>query len=298
VRLAQIVAHLLRERRATRADLEARFGVNRRQMLDDLAALQRVGFVRRAGTGKGTAYEVDAGLLQRALPPGDQLALLVGAEVTRFLEGTPLSIPGGPPSPLAEVVRCVAEPSRTYAPRAELVRTCLDAVTGRRRLRVAYDGPRGNTTFDGYEPTNLLVYKRALYLLGRIGGSRKPYPLALDRISRAEPGEPFEPPAGWDVDAWLADRFGLTADEHRDAPEEIVLRFAADVALYVRERTFHPTQRLEEIRDGQLRLRMRAMGRELVPFVLQWGPKVVVEGPDWLRDAVRTELEEALRGYP
>ena len=156
---------------------------------------------------------------------------------------------------------------------------------------------RARLNWDDYQPTNLLVYKRALFLVGRIGASPKVYVLAVERIREAELGETFPPPADWSVDTWLAGRFGLTSDNEHPEPEEVVLRFTADMALYVRDRAFHPSQVLEEIRDGQVRLRLQVTGRELVPFVLQWGPKVVVEAPAWLRKAVAAELSAALLPY-
>lgn len=143
VRLARIVAHLLEHRRATRSALEVALGVNERQVRADLAALVRVGFVHREGTGRSVVYAVHAGLLQRALPQSDQLALLVGQQVTRFLDGTPLHRADEVASRLSSAVRYLPEPSRTYAPHGALVSTCLEAVLRNRALRPTYDGPSG-----------------------------------------------------------------------------------------------------------------------------------------------------------
>jgi predicted DNA-binding transcriptional regulator YafY len=296
VRLAAILAHLLERRRATRAELEGLTGASERQVKDDLRALERIGLVLVVGQGRGRAYGVPPALLKAALPTSDRLALVVGLQVTRFLEGTPLHPRDAGLADLEARVRYVPEPYRRYAAHAEVVRTVLDAVLGGRALRVTYRGPRGDKPMDPFLGTNLLVYRRALYVVGRIGDGARVYALALDRILAAELGDPFDAPP-FDVDGWLRGRFGLTSDPEHEEPEPISLRFAPDVALLVRERCFHATAEVSDLRDGQVRLTMTATGRELLPFVLQWGSKVVVESPDWLRDAVRDELADALRRY-
>jgi predicted DNA-binding transcriptional regulator YafY len=299
VRLATVLAHLLQHRSATRAALEAVTGATRRQIATDLRQLRRAGFVMEVGANRARAYAVHPQLLQRALPDTDRLALVVGHQVTRFLDGTPLHAEQSALADLEAKVRYVAEPSRTYGPKAEVVRTCLDAVLSSRRLKLRYDGPRGARDHDAFFPTNLLVYKRALYLVGRFSPTEegRVYALAVDRVAEAAAGDAFTG-APFDVDAWLAGRFGITTERDQEEPEEVVLHFSADAALLVRERSFHPSQRLEEIRDGSVRLHLRVTGLELVPFVMAWGPKVVVEAPRWLRDRVREELAQALRRYP
>ncbi|MEQ1565594.1 MAG: WYL domain-containing protein [Myxococcota bacterium] len=297
VRLAGIVRELLARGRTTRAELERRFEVTERQMRQDLRALTDAQLVRIVDDGTPhRAYEVSPDLLVRGLPDPDQLAWVVGRQVTRFLAGTALYDEGPEPS-LEQVVRYVAEPSRTYEPRGPLVADLLAAARGSLRVSLTYDAAQGERTFPGFEPTNLLVYKRALYVVGHFDGSAKAYAYAVDRVRSVALGDPFPRRADWDVDAWLRDRFGLTSDPEHDDPQEVVLRFAADRAMYVRERTFHPSQRLEALRDGQVRLTMWVTGKELLPFVLQWGPKVVVEAPEWLREAVAAELEAALAAY-
>jgi hypothetical protein len=296
LRLAEILRELLIQGRSTRAQLEKVFDVNPRQMRADLRTLHANGLVEIVNpTSPNRAYEIKAELLVRRLPAPDQLAWVVGRQVTRFLAGTELHVESGEQS-VEHVVRYVPEPSRTYAPKRQFVADLLTAVRASRRVSLTYDAAKGERTYPDLEPTNLLVYKRALYVVGRLGGS-KSYAYAIDRVRGVELGEPFAPHDGWDVDAWLRDRFGLTSDPEHDEPEAVVLRFPADRAMYVKERMFHPSQEIERLRDGQVRLTMHVTGKELLPFVLQWGPKVVVEAPDWLRAEVIAELRAALAAY-
>lgn len=295
MRLAAILAHLLARGRTTRAQLQALTGSTARSARSDLQQLSAQGLVVSVGSGRHRGYALAPHLLQQALPTVDQLALVVGHQVTRFLAGTPLHAGRSGLEDLERLVRYVPEPSRTYGPRAELVATCLEAVLHRRCLSLAYHGPSGLRPAT-FAPANLLVYKRGLYLVGRYGAGGRDYALAVDRIETAALGAPFDPWA-FDVDAWLAGRFGLTTDPEHLEPEEIVLRFVADRALLVRERPPHPSAVLETLRDGDLKVTLTVTGKEFVPYVLQWGPKVRVESPTWLREAVREELAAALRRY-
>jgi len=45
-----------------------------------------------------------------------------------------------------------------------------------------------------------------------------------------------------------------------DTPMRVVLQLRKDETPYVRERIWHPTQRLKELADGGLRLSFRAGG--------------------------------------
>ena len=88
------------------------------------------------------------------------------------------------------------------------------------------------------------------------------------------------------------------AAEFLDEPAGTVclrLLFSAHVATYIRERVWHPSQRLRERRDGSLEMRLETSGhKELLRWVLSWVPDVEVLAPRSLRDRVREKLHEAL----
>ena len=76
---------------------------------------------------------------------------------------------------------------------------------------------------------------------------------------------------------------------------DVVLRFDAQQARYVRERTLHPSQVTEDLPDGGLVVRFAVAGRgDVTRWVLTFGSHVEVLEPSWLREAVhRTALEMA-----
>lgn len=292
-----LLQHLFRHRTLTTKRAAELCDVTTRVALGDLKGLARRAPVRFVKANRQSYWILDA---ERGLGPLDRISLLVGREVTRFLEGTSLHRGldrlrelHAPDEAIAARVRYLSEPARTYGPRDEVVDACLDGLLRARTVSFAYEAPSGADHFAGAEPLTLVVYKRALYLVVRLG--KKPYTFAIDRMDDVEVGEPFEYPADWDVDAWLGGRFGIVAQD--EAPEDVAIRFTARVAHLVKARTWHPSQTVVELADGEVLLHLRANGLELVPFVLEWGEQCEVLGPEWLRDRVVGELRNALARY-
>ena len=78
----------------------------------------------------------------------------------------------------------------------------------------------------------------------------------------------------------------------------VCIRFAPSWATYVREHSWHPSQKLERRRDGSVELRMEVGGTtELRNWVLSFGGGAEVLEPESLRDEVAAELERALARY-
>lgn len=297
-RTARLLLYLFRHGHVTSREAAELCDVDIRVARKDLKAISAVAPVRPVGQGTERRWMVVGELSLGIL---DRISLLVGREVTRFLEGTDLhrgferlrELHGDHPA-IPERIRYLAEPSRSYGPRAEFVDTCVDALVRSRRLAIVYEPPGGtDQTYAAFEPLTLVVYRRALYVVGRRG--RYEYVLAIDRMTSVELREAFDYPSDWDPDAWLADRFGITAG--REPAQDVVLEFSAQVAHLVRSRTWHATQRIYELPGGRVQLCMRARGYELARFVLEWGEHCKVVAPGDLRDRVIGELSRALDQY-
>lgn len=99
------------------------------------------------------------------------------------------------------------------------------------------------------------------------------------------------------IEAVFGESFGMHAGGKR-SPEQVIVEFSKAKASYVKERTYHRTQRREELRDGRVRLQMAvADTTELPSFILEWGPHAKASAPAALVDAVRMELRDALAQY-
>ena len=116
---------------------------------------------------------------------------------------------------------------------------------------------------------------------------------ALSRCrSLAGTGQHFARPVGFHAPAFFKNAFGIS---QADKPWNVRLSFVREVATYIRERTWHPSQQLCQRRNGTLELRLQTSSRkELTRWILSWMPHVQVLASRQLRDRVRKRLREGL----
>jgi predicted DNA-binding transcriptional regulator YafY len=113
--------------------------------------------------------------------------------------------------------------------------------------------------------------------------------------SVSKTGHYFERPPEFRIDEYLDHSF--RAMRGRGEPQRVRLRFSAEAARYVRERTWHSSQQIEEREGGALELTFN-LGHllEVKRWVLSWGADCQVLEPDELKQLVRDELQLALSG--
>jgi predicted DNA-binding transcriptional regulator YafY len=80
------------------------------------------------------------------------------------------------------------------------------------------------------------------------------------------------------------------------APEDVAVRLSPVAAPWVRDERWHPTQQVEALPDGGIRLRFRCtVTNELVRWILGFGGEVYVEAPRDLEEKVQIEAERVLQ---
>ena len=78
---------------------------------------------------------------------------------------------------------------------------------------------------------------------------------------------------------------------------EVELLFDKATAAWVRDRIWHPSQQITQLKDGRLRMALTvADTRELLGWILSFGNGVRVVGPDSLRAAVVGEAKKIAAG--
>ena len=74
----------------------------------------------------------------------------------------------------------------------------------------------------------------------------------------------------------------------------MVLRAVPQASNRARAWRFHPSQELEELEDGGLRIRFVSGGmRELAEHLFAWGGDLRIEGPDLLIEVMNERLDAA-----
>ncbi|NOZ01150.1 MAG: WYL domain-containing protein [Deltaproteobacteria bacterium] len=154
-----------------------------------------------------------------------------------------------------------------------------------KRLRLTYDSPGWNEEPSLVEPLTLMLWKSALYLIVRFKGKKKPYELAVDRISKVETtGEKFRYPSRetYSPEALSRGSFGAFHAQH-GRPTEVELVFADRrwLKMDLRERRWHDTQEFEDLPDGRLRMTFTVRSMvEVWPWIRSFGDDVEVIRPD------------------
>jgi len=119
---------------------------------------------------------------------------------------------------------------------------------------------------------------------------------ALPRMKnlRAD-GPPFERPKDFSPSDYLSDSFGIFSGRGR---QEVGVRFDSFAGRLVRERVWHRSQKLKDLRGGGLELSM-TLGSlpEVERWVLSWGRHAQVLRPAALRESVAAAVAEMAATY-
>jgi proteasome accessory factor B len=105
-------------------------------------------------------------------------------------------------------------------------------------------------------------------------------------------GKTFAPPQKFSLDKRLRDSFGVYSGRDQF---EIVVRFNETVADYVREKKWHDSQEIHELKSGGVELRMKLSSlAEVERWVLSWGGNAAVVQPRELAEAVKRAAKKIL----
>lgn len=105
-------------------------------------------------------------------------------------------------------------------------------------------------------------------------------------------GKTFARPEKFSLEKRLRDSFGVHSG---DGKFEVVLRFNARVADYIREKKWHESQELRELKQGEVELTLKLSSLvEVRRWVLSWGGDVRVLQPAELAASVKAAAQEIL----
>jgi proteasome accessory factor B len=189
------------------------------------------------------------------------------------------------------VIRAMETEALLYRPgpqpvfEAETLETVRYALRKGRKLRFIYRRPDGKESERLVVPYGVLLSEIA-YLVGPVDGKEAPVLWRLDRmIEPVVSDDTAQVPEDFDLDAYSSRSFGVFQGEDDVAVTLRILPHAVDEAY---GHLFHASQRHEEQDDGSLLVHLFGRGlEELANQLLPWGGKLVIEGPNALREAVR-----------
>ncbi len=185
---------------------------------------------------------------------------------------------------------------KDYSGLEALVLKLVEAILSRRRCLVEYRVPwRDKPSKFPYDPYRVALVHGGLYCIGKVPAYKNFTTLAVERIlSLDTTGEGFTVAPSFDPERYEAEAFGVAWEE----PMTVVVRFSADQAPYVREREWHPTQKIRTLRDGRVELSFRAGGSfEIIRWILSWGGAAEAIRPETFRKQLKAIHKTPLKRY-
>lgn len=179
----------------------------------------------------------------------------------------------------------------------EVWATLLEALRRNRALRIHHRRPGAEVCSErDVDPYHITHHQGEWYLIAFCHSRGQIRTFAISRIVSAQAGDrTFSLPDSFAYEEMRRHSFGIFRG---DRPCTVRLRFVGELAPYVREREWHPAQKIREHRDGSLTLSLSATElTEVKRWVLSWGPGVRVVAPKRLAAQVAADLAAALRAY-
>lgn len=299
-------------------ELALDLGVHKRTLWRDLAALQEAGFpLTNEKRDRKSVYRLTGtplkALHDAGLTLSEACALYAGRALLLTLTGSPFE--QAMASLVRKIERALPVATRQFldqlpgvikvkpAPRKavpagnyeELVARVIEACSRRRVARMRYFSAGSGREKD-YEvhPYHVAYHDGGLYLSAYVPEYRALRTFAMERLRRFT----LLPAAFTPTEDLADDAFGHSLGVNQGAPERIVIDFSPRVASYVRERTWHPSQKLSDLGDGGVRCTLRVCrDYALEHWILGWGPHARVVSPSALAEQILEQLSAARDGY-
>lgn len=174
----------------------------------------------------------------------------------------------------------------------------LEAILRHRELRIVYQKPKPNAPAETriVHPLHLAWLDHRWMLIAHDVGrnARRHFLLARIQDLRATGGG-FTPPERHEIEAPLARAFGRFVG---DREHEVRLLIDRDVAPYLRERAWHPSQQIHERPDGSITVSFRLNHlHDIERRILACGAHVEVLAPSELRRRIRTAAKALLEKH-
>jgi proteasome accessory factor B len=299
----------------TIGELAEEFNVTKRTLYRDLKALEEAGYPILSEVVDGTTYwKLEPHF--RGVPPitftlNELMALYFsrklivspgrspfGADLESAFKKIESSLPAKHIAKLERVEEMftpLVKASKKIDLNKGVFETVQWALLNQNILKLEYKPRKGNRAFPfEVHPYSLLFFKGEFYILCFVPGRGMRH-FALEGVKKAERmKERFEIPEGFSISEFLKVPFGL----FHGKPISVKVVFDKELSDYIQSRTWHPSQKIKELKDGRILLSMTASGKEEIKvWVLSFGPKAMVLSPKHFREEVRAEISQALAAY-
>jgi predicted DNA-binding transcriptional regulator YafY len=177
----------------------------------------------------------------------------------------------------------------------EIFDALAKATARRQQVELSYRKPgRGQAERRLVDPYHLANINGEWYLFAYDHDRKDIRTFVPARMQTVKPtGNTFARSQSFSLEERLRDSFGVHSGEGR---YHVVLRFDPRVADYVREKKWHESQRLRDLKEGGVELELKLSSLvEIQRWVLSWGADARVVQPRELADRVKQAARDILK---
>jgi len=290
--VAELASQLLVNRRTIYRDIdflsaqgvplwqqEGRFGLNRTRYLATV----------RLSYQEAIAMVLAGLLLARTLDERNP-------HVIAALRGLASTLPDIPSAHLKRAADRV-EAYRTNPIQVAILETIVEGWGSGRKVKIAYRSPRSGELRQRIIATYALEPTASgIYVICHDEWASDIRTFKLARLESAQLLDAlYTIPPDFDPEAHLASSWGIMSGE---GVSQVILRFTAGAKPFVVERQWHPSQFIRSTPDGGCLLQVQVSEPlEMQPWIRSWGAQVEVIAPEWLRERIAGDLQQAVEQY-
>jgi predicted DNA-binding transcriptional regulator YafY len=292
----------------TLTQLAGELGVAKRTVQRDIEVLSVAGFPVTSETRNGTVFwhfmEGFHAETPIALTLTEQMALYFSKGLFKPLQGTPIyeslelaiqkigsQLPAQSFRFLRGLDQGIAVSSfgwKDYSHSKEVIDALTRAVFNKFTVRILHRSPQRERAIEReVDPYRIWYANNGLYLVGHDHKENELRTFAVERIQSAKlTNRRFEIPPDFNFDEFQKTAFNVIWGE----PQEVKIRFSPSQAPYIRERTWHPSQRIETESDGGIVLTLCVADLDEVKrWLIGFGAEAEVLEPQALCDEIGGE---------
>jgi len=304
-RLVQLLAGRMGR---TLAQLAGELAVTKRTVQRDIEVLSVAGFPVTSETRNGTVFwhfmegfHAEAPI---ALTLTEQMALYFIRGLFKPLQGTPiyesletamqkigLQLPAQSFRFLRGLDQGISVSSfglKDYSHSKEVIEALTRAVFNKFTVRILHHSAQYERAIErDVDPYRLWYVNNGLYLVGHDHRKNALRVFAVERIESVKrTNRRFETPPDFNFEEFKQSAFNMVWGE----PQEVKIRFSPSQAPYIRERTWHPSQKIESESDGSIILTLKVgdLG-EVKRWLIGFGAEAAVLEPEELRNDMTSE---------
>lgn len=302
----------------TRAELEETFQVDRRHIYDYLRDIEELGYVFTEPEETGERiWQIEGGYQGIKPEPAtaeELMSLYLAKSHLAYLAGTPFmedlerlsrKVEAGLPrrtankiEQMVQVFLPVQRPQRSYAKQNDILATLQKALLLQRKVKITHRAQsKPKPVVHQVEPYGLQLFDYGLYLVGYSHRAKDFRRFAVERIQKATvdmTADPFTIRPEYAARAKSRKAFGLIEGDVMD----VKVQFSREVADYFKERQWHPTQKVKQLKNGDVIVSFQAGGvDEIVSWVLSWGANAKLLSPSVVIERVLSHISTLKQNY-